>query len=283
MLSHSAFVLGKRRWRAATKDSKDPAQRVQLALDMVLGLSLVLWLFFTDSGAQFYMASWNWMAHYVSDAQAWVERTVRWLMGWPAGLKLNENLDNAIGNSFLWVSKVHLKALSQVTFDAARLLLILLLSAVGLSGQPCVFGDVVRYVCFGNICLCSYAVRRLYRTFVQVLISLWRLFRGNKFNPLRRRVDTCVYTLDELFVGTLTFVIACYLVPSVAAYHYFFSVCMYCADIIEAVLWLVYACVFSFPVVPLFLWVFSPSKSEKEIVIVDGSPVVVVNNFYFLP
>lgn len=278
MLSYSAFILGRRRWRAATKESKGAAPRVQLALDMVLGLSLVLWLFLTGSGAQFYAASWTWMARYVSDGQAWVERTVRWLMGWPAGLKLNENLDNAIGNTFLWVSNVHLKALSQVTFDAARLPLAIMLGVVCLSGQLCIVGDIVRYVCFGNICLCSYAVRRLYRSFVQILTSLWRLFRGNKFNPLRRRVDTCVYTLDELFVGTLAFVIACYLVPSVAAYHYFFSVCMYCADIVEAILWLVYACVFSFPVVPLFSWVFSPSKSEREIVIVDGSPVVNVNN-----
>lgn len=128
---------------------------------------------------------------------------------------------------------------------------------------------------------CSYAVRRLYRSFVQILVSLWRLFRGNKFNPLRNRVDTCIYTLDELFVGTLAFVIACYLVPSVAAYHYFFSVCMYCADIIEAVLWLVYACIFSFPIAPPFSWCFFPSKDEKEITIVNNSPVIIVNIFSY--
>lgn len=279
MLCRSAFVLGKKRWgaAAATKNGKDKAALIQLCIDMVLGISLMAWLCFTSSGTQFYTTSWNWTAQHVSSSQAWVERTVRWLMGWPAGLKLNEKLDNAIGNMFLWVSDIHLKLLSKVTMDIATVPLVLLLSVVCLSGQFCVAGDILRYVCFGNICLCSYAVRRLYRLFVRVLVSLWRLFRGNKFNPLRRRVDTCIYTLDELFVGTLAFVIACYLVPSVAAYHYFFSVCMYCADIFEAVLWLMYACIFSFPVAPLFSWIFRPAKVEKEIVIVDNSPVIIVN------
>lgn len=281
MLCPSAFVLGRKRWHSATKGSKDKASRVQLVLDITLGLSFVLWTCFTNSGAHFYAASWGWLAQHVSSIQGWVEHTVRWLMGWPAGLKLNENLDNAIGNTFLWVSNVHLKVSSQISAGAIKIPLVALLGVACFSSQVCVIGDFVRYVCFGNICLCSYAVRRLYRSFVQILVSLWRLFRGNKFNPLRNRVDTCIYTLDELFVGTLAFVIACYLVPSVAAYHYFFSVCMYCADIIEAVLWLVYACIFSFPIAPLFSWCFFPSKDEKEITTVNNSPVIIVNIFSY--
>lgn len=74
------------------KGSKDKASRVQLVLDITLGLSFVLWTCFTNSGAHFYAASWGWLAQHVSSIQGWVEHTVRWLMGWPAGLKLNENL-----------------------------------------------------------------------------------------------------------------------------------------------------------------------------------------------
>ena len=280
MLCCSAFPLCKKRWHAATQNG-GIGPKVQLSIDAALGMFLVMWIYFTSSGNHFYTAAWIWSTQRVDDGQVWVESTVKWLMGWPAGLKLNENLDNALGNTFLWVSDKHRKILSLVPEDSAKKLLLVVLPIVCLSGQVCIIGDLMRYFCFGNICLWSFAIKLLYKTFVQVLVALWRLFRGHKYNPLRRRVDTCVYTLDELFVGTLAFVVACYLVPSVAAYHYFFSFWVYCANLVESVFWTVFAFVFSFPASPLFSWIFSPSKTEKEIIVCDsGVPTVIVNNTF---
>lgn len=53
----------------------------------------------------------------------------------------------------------------------------------------------------------------------RVLQCLGRLFRGRKWNPLRARVDSCRYALDELLAGTLLFVLLCCLAPTVLAYH----------------------------------------------------------------
>lgn len=42
------------------------------------------------------------------------------------------------------------------------------------------------------------AVFRLYCLKIYGLSSLWRLFRGKKWNVLRQRVDSCSYDLDQV-------------------------------------------------------------------------------------
>lgn len=39
---------------------------------------------------------------------------------------------------------------------------------------------------------------RLYCLKIYGLSSLWRLFRGKKWNVLRQRVDSCSYDLDQV-------------------------------------------------------------------------------------
>lgn len=41
-------------------------------------------------------------------------------------------------------------------------------------------------------------VCRLYCLKIHGLSSLWRLFRGKKWNVLRQRVDSCSYDLDQV-------------------------------------------------------------------------------------
>ena len=53
--------------------------------------------------------------------------------------------------------------------------------------------------------------------------SLWRLFRGKKWNVLRSRVDSAVYSTDQLFVGTLFFTVLLFLLPTTALYYAVFT------------------------------------------------------------
>lgn len=55
------------------------------------------------------------------------------------------------------------------------------------------------------------------------LQSLWRLFRGKKYNPLRKRVDTSVNNVDQLFVGTLAFTVLLFLYPTTMVYFVVFK------------------------------------------------------------
>lgn len=58
---------------------------------------------------------------------------------------------------------------------------------------------------------------------VYVLSALWRLFRGKKWNVLRRRVDSASFDVDQLFVGTLLFTIFLFLLPTTALYYTVFT------------------------------------------------------------
>lgn len=46
--------------------------------------------------------------------------------------------------------------------------------------------------------LCFTDSHRLYCLKIYGLSSLWRLFRGKKWNVLRQRVDSCSYDLDQV-------------------------------------------------------------------------------------
>ena len=64
---------------------------------------------------------------------------------------------------------------------------------------------------------------RMFYLQVYALGSLWRLFRGKKWNVLRSRVDSAVYNTDQLFVGTLLFTMLLFLLPTTALYYTVFT------------------------------------------------------------
>lgn len=58
---------------------------------------------------------------------------------------------------------------------------------------------------------------------IRSLVSLWRLFIGQKYNPLRVRVDSCEYSSNQLFIGTLGFTVLLFLLPTTAMYYMVFA------------------------------------------------------------
>jgi phosphatidylinositol glycan class Q protein len=47
---------------------------------------------------------------------------------------------------------------------------------------------------------------------------------GKRWNSLRNRVDSYDYEIDQLFLGTLLFTIALFLLPTIATYYLFFAI-----------------------------------------------------------
>lgn len=64
---------------------------------------------------------------------------------------------------------------------------------------------------------------RLFNMQVSGLIALLRLFVGRKYNPLRGGIDSCEYTNQELFVGTVAFTILLLLLPTTTMYYIVFT------------------------------------------------------------
>lgn len=151
-----------------------------------------------------------------------------WLMTWPAGLKLNSFLSKFLGELFLWM-------LDTWSFISEERILYLVL---GLASKVICLSLMVKGTRFTarltsrmiNVFTCHLTffyliASRLYRWQLAVLISLFHLFRGKRWNVLRCRLDSTTYALDQLLLGTVLFCIMGFCFPTVAAYYVLFLVC----------------------------------------------------------
>ena len=166
-------------------------------------------------------------------------------MGAPAGLKLNSVLSMCLGKFFLyhihlWVTFLHVTTPHVSHFLTHYCLEVL--SKLGLCMQVCVVQDAFNLITFHVHCFYAYA-RRLFVSQSKGLMSLWRLFRGKKYNPLRDRVDTSSSNGDQLFLGTLAFTILLFLYPTTLMYftvfkalEFILTVCNKCVETLTSCL-----------------------------------------------
>jgi N-acetylglucosaminyl transferase component (Gpi1) len=184
-----------------------------------------------------------------------VESLVRWLMGWPAGLKLNDDLD-------AFFARLCLGLLSSWSFAVECMaplggrVVIYTLAAVGVLGvstQLALVADVVAlstlhvYALFS---LASYATKLQLNT----LKSLFFLFRGKKRNVLRQRVDSCDYDINQLLLGTLLFVVLAFLFPTTAAYALCFFLVRALVTSVQVALFLALEFIRHFPLFSLLVY-----------------------------
>ena len=64
---------------------------------------------------------------------------------------------------------------------------------------------------------------KIYSFYCVLMLSLFRLFRGKKWNSLRKRVDQTEYSMDQLLVGMLLFSMLFCTFPTVTAYYWLFT------------------------------------------------------------
>uniref|UniRef100_F7BRH8 Phosphatidylinositol glycan anchor biosynthesis class Q n=2 Tax=Equus TaxID=9789 RepID=F7BRH8_HORSE len=213
----------------STQKAENPAQLMRKAnmlvsvfLDVALGLALLSWLHGKDRIGQLADALVPVADHVAEELQ----HLLQWLMGAPAGLKMNRALDQVLGRFFLyhihlWISYIHL-----MSPFIERILWHLGLSAcLGLTVALSILSDIIALLTFHIYCFYVYGAR-LYCMKICGLSSLWRLFRGKKWNVLRQRVDSCSYDLDQLFIGTLLFTILVFLLPTTALYYLVFTLAL---------------------------------------------------------
>ncbi|EZA61601.1 Phosphatidylinositol N-acetylglucosaminyltransferase subunit Q [Ooceraea biroi] len=148
---------------------------------------------------------------------------INWLMGAPAGLKLNHALNDIMGKFFLyhiqlwWTFLIFSKPLMDLAFKV-----LLLFGKLGITFQISIAADLFALVSFHTYCIYVYAAR-LFNIQLRGITALFRLFLGKKKNPLRQRVDSCQYQTDQLFLGTLSFTIFLFLMPTTWVYYTVFT------------------------------------------------------------
>ncbi|POI30410.1 hypothetical protein CIB84_005840 [Bambusicola thoracicus] len=178
---------------------------------------------------------------------------LQWLMGAPAGLKMNRALDQVLGRFFLyhihlWISYIHLMS----PFIEMILWYVGLSACLGLTVALCILSDIIALLTFHIYCFYVYGAR-LYCLKIYGLSSLWRLFRGKKWNVLRQRVDSCSYDLDQLFIGTLLFTILLFLLPTTALYYLVFTLLRLLVVIVQGLIHLLVDLINSLPLYSIIL------------------------------
>ena len=195
---------------------------VVLALDVAMGLLLVHLLKSHYSAAHILTYVLECMDSVIVSLRA----LIKWLMGAPAGLKLNSTLSSVLGKFFLyhihlWVTFLHL--LAPAVSEAEGFSAVMhAFPFLGICLQLSIAQDIFNAATFHVHCFYAYA-RRLFLSQSRGLASLWRLFRGRKLNPLRKRIDTSYNSQDQLFVGTVAFTILLFLFPTTLLYFVIFK------------------------------------------------------------
>lgn len=153
-----------------------------------------------------------------------LEQLLKWMMGVPAGLKLNKELAHFLGQFFIYhvyLWKGYLSFLYPIWTDVVWLISVS--GCLGLTLQLSIIQDVFSLMTLHFYCFYVYAAR-LYSLQMYALQSLWRLFRGKKWNPLFQRVDSSSYDVDQLFIGTLLFTILLFLLPTTGLFYAVFTI-----------------------------------------------------------
>lgn len=150
-----------------------------------------------------------------------VSTSVKWLMGVPGGLKLNNELDHFLGTCFLNMTTLWrelYKEILRVYLDT-WLYVIMFISPFGLALMLSLVHDILK---FTMICItCLYIISaKLYSYQISALMSLSRLFMGRKYNVLKKRIDLCYYDASQLLLGTILFTILLFLLPTTGMYYF---------------------------------------------------------------
>ncbi|KAK2743227.1 phosphatidylinositol N-acetylglucosaminyltransferase subunit gpi1 [Myotisia sp. PD_48] len=152
-----------------------------------------------------------------------LQQTISWLMGWPAGLKLNNELAVFLGDLFLWIIAHWARALASLQpFLRLVVYMVGCASFAGASMAIAMFSDLLSI--FTVHIYCFYiASARIFNWQLTIITSLFHLFRGKKRNILRNRIDSCDYELDQLLLGTILFTLLFFLLPTVLVFYITFA------------------------------------------------------------
>lgn len=101
---------------------------------------------------------------------------------------------------------------------------------------------------------------RIFSWQLNILTSLFHLFRGKKHNVLRNRIDSCDYGLDQLLVGTILFTVLFFLLPTVVVFYLNFAIARMAIILFKACFDTALSCLNHFPLFALMLRVKDPKR-----------------------
>ncbi|XVF29219.1 hypothetical protein REPUB_Repub15cG0101900 [Reevesia pubescens] len=189
---------------------------VDILLGDLIGLAL---LFHTES-------VYLWVSNFASEFTNGLLRSgCVWLMGVPAGFKLNIELAGVLGmislNTIQIWSTLWIFVGSLFIYFIKGLAILAILFGVTIPAALVI--DMIMIATL-HVSTLHWLISILYSRQLHALAALWRLFRGQKWNPLRQRLDSFDYTVKQHVVGSLLFTPLLLLLPTTSVFYIFFTI-----------------------------------------------------------
>ncbi|AES81287.1 putative phosphatidylinositol N-acetylglucosaminyltransferase [Medicago truncatula] len=184
-----------------------------------------------------------------------------WLMGDPAGFKLNYELAGVLGMLSLNVIQVWSTLWIFVGF-----IFNYIIRGLSILGILCGFtvpaSLIIDMIALGTLHVSTlhWFISLVYSTQIQALAALWRLFRGRKSNPLRQRLDSFDYTVKQHIVGSLLFTPLLLLLPTTSVFYIFFSIVDTTINLICILIEVTISIIHATPYIKIFLWLTRPGR-----------------------
>ncbi|KAI8627227.1 N-acetylglucosaminyl transferase-like protein component Gpi1 [Xylariaceae sp. FL1651] len=189
-----------------------------------------------------------------------LQSSISWLMGWPAGLKLNSELALFLGDLFLWVIEYWSSCVQTLEPLLPQIIWFIGFSSFAGASMPiAILSDLLSMLTL-HIYSFYLASARIFHWQLTILLSLFQLFRGKKYNVLRNRVDSCDYDLDQLLVGTILFTLLFFLLPTVIVFYLNFALARMVIISLKAVFDTLLSCLNHFPLFALMLRAKDPQR-----------------------
>ncbi|PHH85131.1 hypothetical protein CDD83_863 [Cordyceps sp. RAO-2017] len=258
-MQYSTLRRRKMNWSSVTTSHPDYIRFYNslwlVANDVIIGMAL----------GSYIIEHADWVAAQIGDllrtyAVEALRRSISWLMGWPAGLKLNGELAAFLGDLFLWVIHYWSTCIEALQPVLPRLVWFIGFSSFAGASMPiAVFSDLLSALTI-HIYSFYLASARIYHWQLTILQSLFHLFRGKKHNVLRNRIDSCDYDLDQLLVGTIFFTLLSFLLPTVVVFYLNFAIARMIIISMKAGFDTLLSCLNHFPLFALMLRVKDPRR-----------------------
>ncbi|XP_057468352.1 uncharacterized protein LOC130757597 isoform X2 [Actinidia eriantha] len=148
-----------------------------------------------------------------------------WLMGVPAGFKLNTELARVLG----MLSLNAIQIWSTLWFFVGSVFiyfvkgLAILGVLFGVTTPAALIVDMILLATF-HVSTLHWLISHLYSYQIQAIAAFSRLFRGQKWNSLRERYDSYDYTVEQHIVGSLLFTPLLLLLPTTSVFYIFFTI-----------------------------------------------------------
>ncbi|KAL5760507.1 hypothetical protein ACOSP7_019015 [Xanthoceras sorbifolium] len=178
-----------------------------------------------------------------------------WLMGVPAGFKLNTELAEVLG--MISLNAIQIWSTFWIIVGSLCIYLVKGLAILGIlfgiTVPAALVIDMIALVTL-HISTLHWMISLVYSQQIQALAALWRLSRGRKWNPLRQRLDSYDYTVKQHIIGSLVFTPLLLLLPTTSVFYIFFTMMNLSISLICILIEVTISVIHATPYINILLW-----------------------------